>query len=269
MHKVLSFVLVVVLAVSSVLWSISASAQAISTPSVPQFTVKQVDRSYDVPTTYSKNQYTGETITYPGYHVQNKTIDVLIKNQPFTPSTVEGNTTGLFYNVQAKINSENWSNSLYSDSHNKYAFAASTSEYTIVSFIIGSDGWYLSDGSQVDIRVQAVTGYSYYVWSLGGGPIPIGTQFRLLAASDWSNIQTITIGYNGTNTTPPASSTQTSSAPTTALPTENPTAIPTQTGVLLGLDWQTIAIVVLVVVVGVLAVGMIVLWREMTHKRDV
>jgi len=62
--------------------------QAVSKPSVPQFTVKFVDNSYDVPpsTTTTVNPYTGEknTITTPGYHVTNRTIEVKVPNQSFT-----------------------------------------------------------------------------------------------------------------------------------------------------------------------------------------
>ena len=58
---------------------------SIPKPSVPEFTVKAVSHPYDVPTTYSTDPYTGETITHEGYHVENKSIEVWIKNQPFTP----------------------------------------------------------------------------------------------------------------------------------------------------------------------------------------
>lgn len=56
---------------------------SIPTPSVPEFTLKYVDNSYDVPssTTTTTDPYTGEqTITTePGYHVANETIEVTIK----------------------------------------------------------------------------------------------------------------------------------------------------------------------------------------------
>lgn len=40
-----------------------------SKPSVPEFTVKLVDNSYDVPPTQTTDPYTG-TKTIPGYHVK-------------------------------------------------------------------------------------------------------------------------------------------------------------------------------------------------------
>jgi len=57
------------------------------TPAVPEFTVELVDSSYDVPTTYSTDPYTGKQVTHEGYHVAKRTIEVRIKNQPFKPYT--------------------------------------------------------------------------------------------------------------------------------------------------------------------------------------
>jgi hypothetical protein len=51
---------------------------------VPDFTLRYVDNSYDVPpkTTTSTDPYTNEitTTTIPGYHVENKTVEAVIKN---------------------------------------------------------------------------------------------------------------------------------------------------------------------------------------------
>jgi hypothetical protein len=68
------------------------SAQAGYKPSVPQInSIKFVDSSYDVPpsSTTTVDQYTGKetTTTKPGYHVEQTSIEVTIKNQPFTPYT--------------------------------------------------------------------------------------------------------------------------------------------------------------------------------------
>ncbi len=263
MRRITAFILIASMLASTLFMVESAFAEA-SQPSVPQFTVKLVDRSYDVETSYSTNPYTGETITNPGYHVKNFTIDVTIKNQPFTPITVsDGNTTGLYYNVQAKSQYENWSSSISSDGHNKYAVKASTSEYTVVTFIVGSEGWYLYDGTEVSVRVQAVTGYSYNVWSMGGGILPIGTQFKLLTASDWSNIQTITYGSPAQINTP-APTNQPVQPPPTANSTTEPTQTPTepvqpdtQSDVLLGFTWEHVALAVACAVIAVLVVALV------------
>ena len=272
MRRITAFILIVSLLASTLLMIESASA-GVNQPSVPQFTVKLVDRSYDVGTTYSTNPYTGETITHPGYHVRNITLDVTIKNQPFTPTTISnGNTTGLFYNVQAKKSFGNWSSTPNSDDHDRYAVTASTSESTLVTFILNSDGWYVSEGNQIDVRVQAVIGYSYCVWSRGGGIIPICTQFKLLAASDWSKPQTITYGSATTPapTNPPVQPTTTPSTPPSSnstAATNNPTATPiqpnTQTGFSLGLEVWQITTIVLAVIVAFLLVGLVALWRRL------
>ena len=81
--------LVVCLVVSSfsVLAVSSVSAQAGYKPSVPQISsVKIVDSSYDVPPSSTKtvDQYTGKetTNTKPGYHVNQKSIEITIKISP-------------------------------------------------------------------------------------------------------------------------------------------------------------------------------------------
>ena len=62
------------------------SAQSIPKPSVPEFTVQLVDRSYDEPPTYQKDPSTGQDkLVWIGGHIDNKTIDFTIKNQPFIP----------------------------------------------------------------------------------------------------------------------------------------------------------------------------------------
>jgi hypothetical protein len=85
---------------------VETSFASITKPSVPQFTVKLVDSSYDIPTTYLIDPYTGANVTHPSHRVDNKTIELTIKNQPFVPYLVqEGNsnwTTSFYYNVRVK-----------------------------------------------------------------------------------------------------------------------------------------------------------------------
>ena len=279
--------LILILAASSMLWIESTSAQSIPKPSVPEFTVKQVDRSYDAPTTYTTNPYTGETITHQGYHVANLTIEVTIKNQPIQTTTNGYNTTGLFYNVQAKNHMNNWS-SAYNDEQNKYTIKPAASEHTVVTFILNADGLCSSPGSQVDIRVQAVTGTEFYVFSKGGGPLPIGTQFILDEASSWSNTQTITVGVGEIVTIQPTpapsqvSVQPTPSGSTTVQPTMNPTETPSpttqvlptqiptetssqpniQTNVAIGADWKDLALTATFVTIAVLAVALVLSRRK-------
>ncbi len=102
--KGFSLLFVVILAVSSLIIVESATAQSIPKPSVPEFTLKYVDHSYDVPptTTTTIDPYTGKQTqaTQPGYRVENKTLDVIIKNQNFTAyeDTNAQRNYALYYN---------------------------------------------------------------------------------------------------------------------------------------------------------------------------
>ena len=71
--KGVSLLFVVVLAVSSLMMVESAFAQSIPKPSVPEFTVKFVDRSYSVEESSQINPYTGKTEVIPAHRVQNYT----------------------------------------------------------------------------------------------------------------------------------------------------------------------------------------------------
>lgn len=107
MSRSLVLLLITVLVLSSLVMVGSVFAQ-----SVPEFTLKLVAHPYDVPSTYEIDPYTGEKIiTSYGYHEENKSIEVTIKNQPFT-STLDasGNYTSLYYNVRYKGNyADEWS----------------------------------------------------------------------------------------------------------------------------------------------------------------
>ena len=83
-RTVLAFSLIAVFTVSSLAMVSSVFAQSTTKPSVPEFTVRYVDNSYDVPpkTTSTTDPYTNETTTTTilGYHVENKTIEATINN---------------------------------------------------------------------------------------------------------------------------------------------------------------------------------------------
>ena len=90
--------LVVILVVSSLIMLESAYAQSIPKPSVPEFTVQYIKTSYSV-----IDPYTGVS-----QQVDNSTIEVKIKNQPFT-YTNNGISYHLYYNVRTKPHFEgNW-----------------------------------------------------------------------------------------------------------------------------------------------------------------
>jgi hypothetical protein len=168
-------------------------------PSTPDFTVEFVDRSYDVPITYTNHTdpYTGEqtTIKHGGNHVTNNTLDVTIKNQPFTTITLEdGNTPELYYTVRWKGHFENWTGEFSPDQFK--IVKASDSEYTVVTYVLTSyatgesGGIHIPKGGQIDFEVKAQAGYFY--WYSDGHIFPIGTKFNAIKESDWSNPEIFT-----------------------------------------------------------------------------
>jgi hypothetical protein len=212
--------------IAALIVSLVASAcfvKADPIPSVPEFTVKLVEHPYDVPPSYSIDPYTGENVTNQGYHVYNRTIEVSIKNQPFTPYTdVNGHSISLYYNVSMKGHYGNtWNYYL----HNRYQdyLPASGSSYTVVSFTLGASfregyfvlGGFPSDipaGGEVDFRVEALAGfYSYYRenwWFMDVYQVNFNG-----VESGWSNTQTITIPETSTSTSPSPNPTPTPTVP--------------------------------------------------------
>ncbi|MEM2098196.1 MAG: hypothetical protein QXU99_00410 [Candidatus Bathyarchaeia archaeon] len=194
-----------------------ATAQAtIPKPSIPEFTVKFVDNSYDVPPAYGVDPYTGkEMITQAGYHVQNKTIEVIIKNQPFTPyKDANGNFIGLYYSIRVKEQfGDSWTYPNFGyyyvegDEEANYVGADMGSDYTVITYgLIGNNGTKdslcldISAGGQVDFQVRAFIGYytrTTTMTALGESHRDVFTG----ETSDWSTTQTITIGANNAEVT--------------------------------------------------------------------
>ena len=251
-----------------------ACAQSIPTPSVPEFTIKYVDNSYDVPPTYEINQYTGQNVTIQaGYHVENRTLVFTIKNQSFTPyNDSSGNHVALYYYFRYKGPYGNdWS--YYPDLSRSYGpyvgvfpnVAASDSDYSIISIPLSSYINYPDDnpeipvGAQAQFQVQTIIGYittSENGWTAGNFYGFTGEK------SDWSNTQTVTIGESTASTpivTPNAS----------VAPSQNPTAMPSQSGsqntplFTLGSE-QIAAIVFVIVAVLTLAMALLLHRRSLT-----
>jgi hypothetical protein len=179
-HAVL--LLTVILAVSALLVVKSAPVMA---QFVPEFTLKLVAYPYDVPTTYGIDPYTGKNVTIQeGHHVENKSVEITIKNQPFS---------NLFYNVRYKGHfGEDWTE-VYS--HNDYSSGnlvpQSSSGYTMISIPAAFPY------GEIDFQVQALSWHSVQVWvdehpfypQLGGH---YEQRFTFDRASEWSNAQTVT-----------------------------------------------------------------------------
>ncbi|MCL5876885.1 MAG: hypothetical protein M1540_03635 [Candidatus Bathyarchaeota archaeon] len=215
-------------------------------------------------------------IKQDGYHIDNRSIAVTLRNQPFTPYTsANGTKIELYFNFRIKGSygaswdyypfAENgittqvyggffWSNHTSSPAPE---LTQSNSEYTTITFIPGA--YRVPTGAQIDVQAQTMTGYMTYhdkVYVFSG------------ETSGWSSTKTVTI--DDSQPTP------TSSAPTQASSTQNQTSTApstnqqqpnTESGVLLGLDWEKIAIIVLAIAVTALAI--FVFWQRKKGGRTV
>ncbi len=224
-NKTFSLLLVVILAVSSLMTVESASAQSIPKPSVPEFTVTLKDTSYDVSPTASVNPYTGETITNEGRHVESRTIEIRIKNEPFSPLEIQAGTArwtvGYFYQIRWKGHFEDQWNTMFltddllgRNSGSETMFALEGTYSLADGLSIHRQGMYaaflstIPPKSQLDFQVKAMIGYVHRVLEGGMAPwIFTGEE------SDWSNTQTITIPETSTSTSPSPNPTPTPSIP--------------------------------------------------------
>jgi hypothetical protein len=188
----------VILAISSLMMFGSASAQAMPKPSVPEFTAKYVDRSYTIPASTTIDPYTGQNLTNPSYYVENRTLEIAIKNQPFTP--YNDNSTGaqwkitLMYQIRTKGHfAQNWTNLYFVEDG---FLPASNSNYTTVSYSLGEGHVWgnLQVNAQVDFQVEAMIGYVHRT-------VGFMSWFFTGESSGWSNTQTITIPETA-NTSP-------------------------------------------------------------------
>jgi hypothetical protein len=234
-NRVLSLLFIVILAVSSLMIVESAFTQSIPKLSVPEFTLKLVDNSYSVPKTVTIDPFTGANVTQPSHRVDNKTIEVIIQNQPFNPILIqEGKsnwTTAFYYNVQFKGHfSQNWipiyfygdpfptpSNSDYTTIEYQLELTSPNASSYYLQVYREYDGSYSSipteipSNAQIDFQVQAMIGNFHRGYNATAtDPLQMFPWVFEGQTSDW-NTQTITI---------PATSTLTSPSP-------NPTSTPT------------------------------------------
>jgi hypothetical protein len=237
-----------------------AGASEATAPSVPEFTVKYVDASYDVPTTHSIDPYMGN-LTYSGYHVQNRTIEVSIKNQPFTAYQSDGRLINYYLNIRTKGSYDNNWLTVYSID-NGY-LTQSNSSYTTVAFSLDDNNFPFWDnvhgGATVDFQVQTQIGSIYQVAN-GSATNPF-SQYPWIfdgQASNWSNTQTITIPKD-------AMSTQPTSTPTA---TETQGYSSTPNAVAGNLQVNDLVIVVIaalaVIIVAVIAIAAVLIKRAKT-----
>jgi hypothetical protein len=267
MSKRATLLLVVILTVSSLITAKSEPAlAAISKPSVPEFTMRFVDHSYDVSTTYSVDPYTGENVTHPSYHVKLIALEMTIKNQPFAPYYDAGSgwNISFYYNIRIKgYYSEDWIE-LYRPSDGYPT--QSDSEYTVISLgTLGENGLSLvtnakmidvPSGGRVDFQVEAMIGYVSRVYNPNAtGPFDMYPWRFTGEASGWSETQTLTIPTSTPSPSPP-SPTSTPNQTTDPTPEETPTPQTLQLEATIGI----------VIAVAVLGAGLLLLYRKQRRE---
>lgn len=221
MSKALALALIAVLAASSLIAFAPIQAK-IDKPVAPEFTVKYINNSY-----YANSS---------GSQVENNSIELVIKNQPFTPAyTDNGSLVGLYYNIrfrghlestwhQVKEDAIGWNNyilclPLYLPSSNSdyttHSFSVRThykdyAEESKYRFTIGNDPILnFTSGDQVDFQVMAMIGY---YTQFNDGMTPFGEAYHYTFTgekSDWSSTQTVTIGDTTAVTGTPSQTTYT------------------------------------------------------------
>jgi hypothetical protein len=167
---------------------------SIPKPSVPEFTLEFVIDSYDVPPTYGIDQYTGDTvITEGGYHVDNNTIEITIKNQPYTYS-YNNSSAWIVYNVMVKGHfGEDWKTIYHFD---QYTGNNLPKQSPFGFTVITVPAEYPANAT-LDFRVQALSEYQtqllvYPHLMTTAGAYEV-TGYAIGETSDWSSTQNITI----------------------------------------------------------------------------
>lgn len=246
MRRIVGLALISLLAASMLI--MLKPAWGATKPSVPQFTLKLVDHSYDVPTTYSIDSLTGKNITHEGYHVKKQTIDITIKNQPYFSTEYK-----LLYNVRAKVHFGNDWVELYSPFGDcgtpKYP-SPSSSEYTVLQY-----SWDYGSDVQLDFQVQTLVGY-YYEKSIPDHPLAgVFPAYDTIESSGWSSTQTFSFSNDTASPTPTVTPSVT---PKDATASQG--IIGYSTSTVLGTDWAQLASLALLAVIAAVLLAIAVMY---------
>ncbi len=163
-------------------------AEATDQLAVPEFTIAYADRSYDIPETTTIDPYTGKTVQVQSRHVENRTLQFIIKNPAYT------GTGQLYYVIRMKGHfSENWA-------YISKVAADRDSASTVLLYMASGNGTFYYHGDsflgpsagQADFQVQAQTWGEVMAEKTATNPFG-GSITTMFGTSDWSNTQTITI----------------------------------------------------------------------------
>jgi hypothetical protein len=173
-RKSFALLLVLTLAVSSLI-VVKLARASVTRPSIPEFTVKLVE---------------------------NRNIDVTIKNQPFVPyyNASSGWNISFYYNVRIKGGViQNWTELYLVED----VPTQSDSEYTVLSYALAGENTYILGDkiiefptvTQVDFQVEAMIGYVHRVFNPNAtNQLEMYPYVFTGETSGWGNIQTLTIG---------------------------------------------------------------------------
>ena len=185
-----------------------ANAQSVPKLPVPEFTVKYTDNSYDAPATTSVDPYTGQSVETPAHHVVNRSITFTIQNQ-----TVSRGFLHFIIAMKGHFSQSNWTNIYDGQAMNMYdvlvnstfilwTFSSSDlSGREVDRLYRGGDSFYLPYTGEVDFMIKAKTWGEVMATASPQNPFG-GSITTLFGESDWSNIQTITIGQTPTSPSP-------------------------------------------------------------------
>jgi len=147
-----------------------------------------------------------------GYHVENKTIQLTVKNQPHSSAH------DYYYNVRVKGHfGKIWYRLFPSEDSPEM----SSSEYTVITFSSsGNDVFRNRDsadfeapsGGDVDFQVQAFVGYNEYHYDTSALPFSSGWSFETVE-SGWSETQTLHVEESPQSSPEPAPSPEPISSP--------------------------------------------------------
>jgi hypothetical protein len=261
-YQVIALVIVVAFIASGIMTTKSASGA--TNLSVPEFTLKLVAYPYEIPI-YTVDESTGETVAQQGYLMENRSIEVKIKN----PTTNKAYT--LYFEVQMKDpNWQSWHTGLETSGYGHYSidppyssYLASEGEYTVISCYAN-----YTVGTKLDFQVKAY--YGQTIWhDTPGYPLRSYCTFEVITSSSWSPTQSLLIGepeYHTETSSTPSSQTTPVATPTKSAAADSDNVQQAQLGeFLFGFKWKDITIGLLVAAVAVLAA---IILLKIRHKKS-
>ena len=137
------------------------------------------------------------TVHYVNDGLDKRRIEVIVKNQLFTPYIDEdGNRVDLYYFVRYKGHFSDWGDDSLNVSLGGASVATHDSSYTILTITISGFGWTWDSLGLVDVEVKAFLGYSKTLYQSYDHIFPLFpyTIYVSHGESAWGYTQTVYIG---------------------------------------------------------------------------